>query len=225
VADKASQLVLQALGRAAQDPAGVPLFSHKASPGLFAATAVARHAAQRCKEQDLLRVVATEARGQTVHEVVAITAKGLDHLLSQVHPRQVLEDMVRALESREKQFRELVVVVQHVQADFDALKGLARGVLERVANAPCEGLSAALVQVLVDWHAAGAAKDCPLPQLYRALTAPLPSLGVFHDALRQLHQQERLYLHPWTGPLYDLPEPQLALLVGHEIAYYASLRP
>jgi hypothetical protein len=225
MADKASQLVLQALGRAAQDPAGVPLFSHKANPGLFSATALARNAAQRCKEQELLRVVRTEARGQTVHEVVAITDKGLDHLLSQVHPRQVLEDMVRALEGREKQFRELVATAQHVQADFDAMKRLAATVLERVASAPGEGLSAAIVQVLGDWHAADAAKDCPLPHLYRALTAPLPSPGAFHDTLRQLHHEERIYLHPWTGPLYDLPEPRLALLVGHEVAYYASLRP
>jgi len=29
---------------------------------------------------------------------------------------------------------------------------------------------------------------------------------------------------PWTGPLYDLPEPHFALLVGHEVAYYASSR-
>ena len=28
----------------------------------------------------------------------------------------------------------------------------------------------------------------------------------------------------WTGPLYAIPEPPLALLVGHEIAYYASPR-
>ena len=44
------------------------------------------------------------------------------------------------------------------------------------------------------------------------------------DGLRKLHQQEQIYLHPWTGPLYDLPEPALALLVGHEVAYYASRR-
>ena len=48
---------------------------------------------------------------------------------------------------------------------------------------------------------------------------------LFRDtALRRLHAEERIYLHPWTGPLCELPQPPLALLVGHEIAYYASAR-
>ena len=50
------------------------------------------------------------------------------------------------------------------------------------------------------------------------------SVGLFHDALRQLHEDHQVYLHPWTGPLYALPEPAFALLVGHEVAYYASIR-
>ena len=68
--------------------------------------------------------------------------------------------------------------------------------------------------------------DCPLSQLYRwaqTRNADL-SIGTFHDALRLLHERQRIYLHPWTGPLYDLPEPHFALLVGHEVAYYASSR-
>ena len=39
-----------------------------------------------------------------------------------------------------------------------------------------------------------------------------------------LHETSQVYLHPWTGPLYDIPEPPYALLVGHEVAYYASVR-
>ena len=76
---------------------------------------------------------------------------------------------------------------------------------------------------LSEWHAAGGAQaDCPLPELYRKLDGV--SIGQFHDALRQLHDDHQIYLHPWTGPLYALPEPALALLVGHEVAYYASIR-
>jgi len=65
-----------------------------------------------------------------------------------------------------------------------------------------------------------------LPELYGSLSTlePSPTVGQFHDALRQLHAADRVYLHPWTGPLYALPEPPLALLVGHEVAYYASVR-
>jgi hypothetical protein len=72
----------------------------------------------------------------------------------------------------------------------------------------------------------GASEDCPLPELFRQAqqAAPTLSIGSFHDALRQLHDGGQIYLHPWTGPLYAIPEPLYALLVGHEIAYYASPR-
>ena len=58
----------------------------------------------------------------------------------------------------------------------------------------------------------------------RGLTVldPPPTIGAFHDCLRQLHADGSIYLHPWTGPLYALPEPAYALLVGHGVAYYAS---
>ncbi len=78
---------------------------------------------------------------------------------------------------------------------------------------------------LADWSGA-AGEDCPLPELYRSLSlldSP-PTIGEFHDCLRQLHADGAVYLHPWTGPLYALPEPAYALLVGHDIAYYASPR-
>ena len=65
-----------------------------------------------------------------------------------------------------------------------------------------------------------------MPELYRQArqSSPRLSIGHFHDGLRQLHEREQIYLHPWSGPLYEIPEPQYALLVGHEIAYYTSPR-
>lgn len=80
----------------------------------------------------------------------------------------------------------------------------------------------AVLAELTRWQYAGASEDYPLPHLYRQVSAR--SIGQFHDALRQLHDLGKLYLHPWTGPLYDIPEPPYALLIGHEIAYYASIR-
>jgi hypothetical protein len=80
---------------------------------------------------------------------------------------------------------------------------------------------------LHDWAAtAGVPRDCPLPELFASLSTldPAPTVGQFHDALRRLHDDRRVYLHPWTGPLYALPDPAAALLVGHEVAFYASLR-
>jgi hypothetical protein len=94
------------------------------------------------------------------------------------------------------------------------------------ASTATETLIAEVKAKLSEWHAAaGASEDCPLPELYRRLeTAGQTSIGQFHDCLRQLHDDQMIYLHPWTGPLYALPEPAFALLVGHEIAYYGSIR-
>jgi hypothetical protein len=227
LADKSTRLVLEALRRAAQDPAGLPLFAQKATPGLFTATALARQAAERCKELDLLRVVRTEPRGKAVQEVCTITPKGLDHLLTLTNPRHVLEDLVRAVEQRERQLGEILAGVRQSQASLDGLRGLAAAVLQRFDRpAQGDGCSPAILKYLDDWRAGNDSKDCPLPALFRALTAHAPAVtvGQFHDALRALHEQGQIYLHPWTGPLYDLPEPAFALLTGHEVAYYASLR-
>jgi hypothetical protein len=90
LADKSTQLVLDALGRAAVDPAGVPLHGNKKNPGLFAATATAKQAAQRCKDEGYLHVLRTETKGKTSTEVCALTEKGLAYLLAQVSPKQVL---------------------------------------------------------------------------------------------------------------------------------------
>ena len=68
--------------------------------------------------------------------------------------------------------------------------------------------------------------DCTLPELFRALVHlnPAPSIGEFHDCLRTLYADGALSLPAWTAPLYTMPEPQFALLVGHDVAYYASLK-
>jgi hypothetical protein len=97
-----------------------------------------------------------------------------------------------------------------------------------VMEAPeSEELGEVIVARLQDWSSSAVAgQDCPLPELYRSLSmrSNPPTLGEFHDALRTLHHQYRVYLHPWTGPLYAMPEPSYALLSGHNIAYYASAR-
>jgi hypothetical protein len=234
--DKSAQLVVEALGRAVADPAGLPLHGGKAAPGLFAATAAGKQAAQFCKDEGLLRVVRTEARGKSTFEVCAITEKGLAYLLSQTSPRRVLEDLVRALDARQTQTNELLTVAQQMRAGLEALKAAAEKVLQQVSRPAANGVylasngaetwPAALLDYLARWQAAGASEDCPLPELFRRAreAAPQLTVGQFHDGLRRLYDQQRIYLHPWTGPLYELPEPPYALLVGHEIAYYASLR-
>jgi hypothetical protein len=238
MADRPTQLLLDGLSRAAAEPDGLPLFAAKSSHGLFAATASGRAVAQRCKDDGLLRVVRTDTRNKTPLEICALTDKGMAYLLSQVSPRQILEDFIRALDARRSQADELLAAARRMQAGIDALKGSAEkvlGELQRHAapaaatNGSANGSEAwpgAALSYLARRQEAGASEDCPLPELFRHArqTAPGLTIGQFHDGLRRLHEAAHLYLHPWTGPLYALPEPACALLVGHEIAYYASVR-
>jgi hypothetical protein len=266
VADKSTQMVLGALSRAAAEPAGLPLHGTRSAPGLFPTTAAGRLAAQRCKDEGYLHVLApdpsavdgpgataaTATRRKQAAEVCTLTDKGRAYLLGQVSPRQVLEDFVRVLEARQTQAAELLAAARQMQAGFEALRASAEKVLGQLSDAahkrdgepgaghhtPLNGMfqqfigqSASslrdpLLAHLARWHASGATEDCPLPELFRGLQPQAAGLtiGHFHDELRRLHDAEQIYLHPWTGPLYDVPEPPYALLVGHEVAYYASLR-
>jgi hypothetical protein len=237
VADKSTQPILDALSRAVAEPAGVPLFGNKSAPGLFTTTAAARQLAQRCKEEGYLRVLHNKTLGKRTVEICTVTEKGLAHLLSQVSPRQVLEELVRTLEARQATIGELVVVARQWQSGVEGLQVTIEEVLRQIHRPACSAgpapsgngsdvWLAAVVAHLAQWQASRASGDCPLPELYRQAqrAAADLTLGHFHDGLRKLHDQARIYLHPWTGPLYEIPEPAYALLIGHEIAYYASLR-
>jgi hypothetical protein len=236
LADKSSQLILDALRRAATEPAGLPLVAARTSPGLFPPTATARPLAQRCKVDGLLQVVRTESHGKAPLEYCAITEKGLAHLLREVSPKQVLEDLVRALEARHAQVAEMLATARQWQSSLDGLKDVVERALHDLQHSHfspgpspngAHGWQDEIPAALTRWRDAGASEDCPLPVLFRKVLqaySPL-TIGPFHDELRRLYEAGRIYLHPWTGPLYDMPEPAFALLAGHEIAYYACLRP
>ncbi len=243
MADRSSQLVLSALTRAAADAAGVPLFAGKNQPGLFPTTQLGKQTAQRCRDEGYLLAVADGPPGKS-GPVCTLTEKGMAYLLGQVSPRQVLEDFVRIVEEREGQLDQLLAVARKMQAGLESLRGAATAVLGRM-DAPAGDLKAlfaefrqektpppaadpapAIVAALEAWARSCTQEDCPLPELFRRLEATSPGLtiGAFHDALRRLHASGQVWLHPWTGPLYEVPQPPFALLVGHEVAYYASVR-
>ena len=236
MADKSSVIILEALGRAAADPHGLPLHGRKNTTYLFAATPSGKLAAQRCKNDGLLHAIRTETKGKTATEICAITEKGLAFLLAQVSPKRVLEDFIRTLEARKGQIDQLLDTTRGIQANLDALKAAAEKVLAHVtAPAPVnrgpsqngsEDWLSTVIARLIQWHKSGQPEDCALPELYQRAkqAAPHLTVGEFHDGIRKLHEEERIYLHPWTGPLHELPQPVFALLIGHEIAYYASVR-
>jgi hypothetical protein len=239
--DKTSELVAEALSRAAKVPGGVPLHGGRGT-GLFSNSAAAKNAAQLCKSEGYLQVLSTEPRGRGTREICAITQKCLAYLLYQVNPKHVLRDLVQALHSQQSQIGDLLRNVGQWQANIDSFKNLVdqylrqgdrNGSLHFGPTASNEGnhlaggkretseLRDSILSQLSQWEESG---DCPLPELFRPCGQEHFTIGQFHDELRRLHQEEHIYLHPWTGPLPEIPEPAFALLAGHGIAYYASRR-
>ncbi len=238
MADKQTPLILAALARAAAEPGGVQPVSTKHEQGLFPNTAPGRAAAKRCLEEQMIKAIIPEKSGQT-SDFCTITERGLRHLTDHVSPRKLLEDFVRVLEERNEQVRELLATAQRMAQSIEGMKSTVNAILPQVLSARVsvpgpwrfdppaqpQDLQSTLLTHLHDWRS-DTANDCPLPELYRAVSCGNSNctIGQFHDTLRLLHDSGKVYLHPWTGPLYTLPEPSYALVIGHNIAYYASLR-
>jgi DNA-binding PadR family transcriptional regulator len=232
-----SSLILAALQRAVAEPAGMALVGGRSAPGLFSASAAGKQAAQRCKDDGLLRVVRTEAKGKSPREICALTEQGLQHLLRETSPRPVLDALLRAVERCQTKLDEFAVSADEQREHLSALRDIAVKILAQLPKTETLRLpweangqrrpEEAVLDCLRAWNAGRQLGDCPLPELYRRAREAKPSLslGQYHDALRGLHEKQAIYLHPWTGPLYEMSEPAAALLAGHEIAYYASLRP
>lgn len=217
MADKLTQQITEALSRAAAESAGLPLFASKSESGLFPATAKA--AAQKCLADRLL--APADGRLHT------LTEAGWEFLLATVNPKQVLEDFVRVLEQRQGEVSELLDTARNMAGSLQGLKDavarvLPQVIVNRIESPEPPRIADAILDQLQAWSAT-AGEDCSLSELYRQLK-PRPSIGEFHDALRSLHAAGTIYLHPWTGPLSELPDPACALLVGHGVAFYASQR-
>jgi hypothetical protein len=173
--------------------------------------------------EDFVR--ALEARQGEVGELLdsarhmAGVLSGIRDAVSRVLPRVTAGRMVNPDREHENLRRS-----ESLRSTAMHLNGSAGAVL---LESPAEAdLGTAILTRLDDWSSlACAGEDCPLPELFRSLAAGSPAtIGEFHDTLRQLHSTGAIYLHPWTGPLHEMPEPAYALLIGHNIAYYASHR-
>jgi len=237
LADSSHPLIVDALRRAAADPAGLPLHGGRARSGLFPGSLAAKKAAGLCKDRQFLHVLRTEQHGKGPVEICTITEQGLAYLVTQTSPQEVLGHLVRALDEGTREIDTLLAAAEQTRHRLEQLRAaIAR--VEQSIGAPggngtphCNGAPRpaepawipAMLAALAQWRAAHPTADCPLPELYRMANATGPvSVGTFHDGLRQLRAEGRLELHPWTAPLHEMPEPLLALLVGHSVVYYAS---
>lgn len=240
-ADKSVALMVEGLSRAATAPQGVPLFGQRKTPGLFARTAAAQTAARRCLDTGYLQVVGVETKGKSAFDLCTITEKGVSFLLRQTSPQSVLESLSHAITAQGAASPQLVAEVQSCQETYATLEqqlghlvthlhqpAATNGAVPHLngngkpqANVDWRGF---VVPFLREWESKRPHQDCPLPELYRHLChhAPDLTIGQFHDGLRQMFAAGQVRLYPWTGPLHELPEPALALLVGHAVAFYVG---
>lgn len=220
--DKSDKLIIEALRKAAVVRDGMPPFATRSSPGLFPQSTIGRDAADHALRQGLF---------DALNERWMMTDAGLSLLLERAGPRDVLEDCVRALEARQQQLEHLQTDLRTISSWFSGLRTTIEDSLANITNnqvairSEPRRVATAILRTL-NLRRSDAGEDCPLPQLFSQveMTEANVTIGSFHDALRRLHQAGEVYLHPWTGPLYRVPEPRFALLIGHEVVYYASAR-
>ena len=207
---------LKALRRLATEPAGRRIYGKGQPPGLFPTRSAAAGRTVSALEQDrLIEIDGLEPAS------ARITAAGRDALVAQDVPKELLEDLLRVAEAQQERLSCLVDEVDTYRQQLTALRELVAAVLGGASSpaGPDEDVLAVL-QARADAPGATTLSD-----LHAALRRGGPvSVGQLHDALRRLSAAGAVRLSPWTGPLYELPDPSLALLIGHEVLYYAALR-
>lgn len=228
MADRLQQLVLDGLNHAMAEPRGRPLLAARGQSGLFAKSSAGKQAAQHCQDAGYL-----SRTPDSSDERWTITDEGLAFVLSQTSPRHAIDQLTTSVNARGAQLADLVNKVGECQHALHALlaqvaaldghlsNGHAGSIIKGVATWQLQ-----LLEFLNTWPSQHGEADCPLPELFtHAIKAhPRLTLGQFHDVLRRWHAEGRIHLHPWTGPLHDVPKPECGLLVGHAVAYYVSPR-
>jgi len=190
-------------------------------------------AAREALERAWLAGLRTELRGKAAIDVVTLTNSGSAYVMEQVNPRGLLETVQRSLEESSSRVDHLRSELSTCQHHLDALRNRVEELQFRIESST---VTVATVQVtpsawqdrlaeyLLCRQESRPAEDCPLPELFHQAknVDPALSVGEFHEGLRRLQADRRIALQPWTGPLHELPEPTLALMHGHSLAYYAS---
>jgi hypothetical protein len=249
MADKVEDILIAALKQALAGPGEQRLYRSGKLAGLFPGrTGPSAEAAAQALRDGLLEVVRTETKGKTSVEWVKPTPRGVTYLHDRESPVRVLRELLDAVRAnREGVPAWLAEIRQDLQALGDRLaeeaqrrssrlEGLAQRAEEALRRAGAaapqlsDGLAANLpwgldaLTYLFRRQAGGAAADCPLPELFHAVSQQHPGLTVkdFHDGLRRLHDRGALRLGLFTRPAGELPEPEFALVDGTSVYYYAG---
>jgi hypothetical protein len=248
-ADKVTDALVEALRQALAAGTEQRLFKSGKLDGLFPGrTGANAEAATRALRDGLLEGTRTETRGKATIEWVKLTPRGVDFLHEHESPARALDELRTALRT----VRDSVPAWQaDLRRDLDALAGrltedsqqlvqkleaLTRrveSVLKRMEDERpqlSDGLAAVVpwgrdgLGYLQRRRGSGAPGDCPLPELFQAVTGQHPDLSIaaFHEGLRRLHEEKVLKLVPFDPASATLPQPEFALLDRGLLFYHVA---
>ncbi len=246
--DRSTQILMEALQQALAHGEERRLYKSGKLEGLFPGrNGPAGDAAALALRDGLLEIVRTETKGKTIIEWVRLTPRGVDFLHDHQSPAAALHALRHALRLNQQA---VPVWLDEMRASLHALEErLAADAqkwhqrLEAVARRADDTLrrldeaGPLLPRDLADaypWSIdalnyidrrknGGAPDDCPLPELFAALTRAHPHLSVidFHEGLRRMHERRAVRLLAADG-LADLSQPEYALFDGGAVLYYAA---
>jgi hypothetical protein len=190
-----------------------------------------QQAATWCLQQGWIECVATQRVGKRSVEFYGLTPAGVQWFLHRTDARAALETLQQRLEQFHRQWQNWADTLRTIPDQLaewrQYLERLATHLTAAEPNGCIEDAwHQTVLHGLRHWHETHPHEDCPLPELFRQVQQGHPRLtiGQFHDGLRRLYGEGRIFLHPWAGPIYEIPEPEFAMLVGHALVYYASAR-
>jgi hypothetical protein len=210
------ELMLAGLRRLLAEP-GAKLFGGGRSRGVFPQrTVAAERAAASLLEQGYLE--ADDDQG-----ICRITPLGLKWLAENDEVKTLLEDVLRSAETQRERLESIAESCLKEATRLAQQRMAVSTILSRMGSAAADGdaIDEAVLDCLSRRHH-GAMADSSVAEVFHDLLERGVdlSIGRFHDSLRRLRESGRVRLAPWTGPLYEMPSPALALLIGHEVLYY-----
>jgi hypothetical protein len=244
--DRVTELLIETLARAVAEPSEHRLFRSGKLDGLFPGrTGVSAEAAEKALREGLVQRVRLETKGKTEIEWVAIAPAGIEFLHQQQSPVEALHGLRAVLRANQDALplwlEEMRATLRQLEARLGADADAARkrlAALEQRVSETLQRLEATSPMVPPDilqttpWaidalnyldrrRNAGAAHDCALPELFSAVVANRPGLGLgeFHEGLRRLHRCRALRLRP-ARTTEEISRPEFALLEEAEVCYY-----
>lgn len=214
------ELITIGLKKALEYPQGLELLNRRGVPGAFSNSPPGKQAGQLALSQGL---IAKHGYSPVpARQMICITPKGVEWVVDAMGIAKLLEQAASFL----AQSQACSSTSMNPDSPWQrSAKALAEILPPPVQSHSTRIASERILVFLKLWAEEGRVGDCPLPTLFRHVqqAALDVTLGEFHDILRSHRAAKLLELHPWTGPLYELPDPAIALMVGHEICYYACL--